>query len=88
MAEKYLPLQEKFWMIEKGLGADTLQWMGDNYYAFCQTCMKMDGGHSDCKIHSFKAGKFNDCWRGEKIPVPETKLQATWVVCDISSPWC
>ena len=74
MTEKYLPLQEKFWMIEKNLGIDTLQWMGDNYFTFCQKCMKTDGGQMDCKIHSFKEGKFQTCWKGESVKVPEIKL--------------
>lgn len=67
MAEKYLPLQEKFWMIEEEFGVDMLQWMGDNYHTFCVKCMQKDEGARDCRINAYKRGKFRECWRGEHV---------------------
>jgi hypothetical protein len=69
MAEKYIPLQEKFWMIEKELGIDALQWMGDNYHTFCKRCQQTEDGEPGCRINSFKKGRFSSCWAGENITV-------------------
>jgi hypothetical protein len=70
LATKYLPLQEKFWMIEEALGMDQVQWMGDNYHTFCRKCIE-SWENKDCRIFSFKQGKFENCWQGEQISLPE-----------------